>query len=225
MTDANSTSKIHPSLSSFETLAAELKTHPDNARRGDTEAISESLKRFGQLRPIVALGDGTIVAGNHTFRAATEVLGWTTVAAMKVSLSPDEALAYLLADNRTAQLGSMDDAKLAELVERALNSPAGLAGTGYSDDDVNELAAQLAALDSDELEYQAPTNEFDDRHTSVETPAADLADRKPMEQFVLIYDADKAEELREAIKTLRVKWGVSGVREVVLQAVVQAAKE
>lgn len=222
MTDTKA--NIAKELDHFETLAGELRTHPDNARRGDISAIAQSLERFGQLRPIVALRDGTIVAGNHTYRAAVEELGWDTVAAVRVDLTEEEATAYLLADNRTSELGTMDAEALAALVERAMMAPGGLAGTGYTEADVDDLAAELAALDVDEFEYQEPTNVYDDRHTSEATPEDKLAERKPMEQFVLIYDEADAEKLREAVKALRDAWGVSGVREVVLQAVLQAAE-
>lgn len=216
MTDTKA--NIAKELDHFETLASELRTHPDNARRGDTAAIAESLARFGQLRPIVALKDGTIVAGNHTFRAATEELGWETVAAVRVDLSDEEATAYLLADNRTSELGTMDAEALAALVERAMMAPGGLAGTGYTEADVDDLAAELAALDVEEFEYQEPTNVHDERHTSQAATPEKLAASKPMEQFILLYDEDDANVLRDSIKTLGARWGMDGGRAIVLEA-------
>jgi site-specific DNA-methyltransferase (adenine-specific) len=54
-----------------------------------------------------------------------------------------EARAFLIADNRTAELGWTDDALLVAQLE-ALDDRQ---GTGYSDDDLGELYAQLAALE------------------------------------------------------------------------------
>lgn len=210
-------------LEAFETMASELHTHPDNARRGDITAIAESLQRFGQLRPIVALKNGTIVAGNHTYRAAVEELGWDTVAAIRVDLSDEEATAYLLADNRTSELGTMDPEALAALVERAMMAPGGLAGTGYTEADVDDLAAELAGLDLEEFEYEEPTNVHDERHTATEATPEKLAASRPMEQFILLYHEEDAELLRESIKTLSARWGMSGGRTVVLEALKRQA--
>ena len=227
MTDVTQSpnAKIDPSLSGFTTPVGELRTHPDNARQGDVNAIAESLTRFGQLRPAVALPDGTIVAGNHMFRAATEVLGWTHIAAIRVDLTDTEAAAYLLADNRTAELGTMDPEALAKLLDRI--GVANLAGTGYTADDVDDLAAELAALDEEELPYRPPTN----THAEGGNPAAaatgdgtaPAAPRQAMEQFILLYGPDTAEQFRADIKALQTAWGVNGVREVALEAVKRAA--
>ena len=56
-----------------------LHTDDRNARKGNVQAIAESLKEFGQHRAIVAQrSTGKIIAGNHTFLAA-QTLGWQTV--------------------------------------------------------------------------------------------------------------------------------------------------
>lgn len=112
---------------------ASITHHPENPRMGDVDAIAESLGRFGQVRPIVVQeSTGYIVAGNHTTKAARS-LGWTEIAAVRVALSDEDALAYLLADNRLADRGSYDNEVLRELLQRASGN---LAGTGYDEDDV-----------------------------------------------------------------------------------------
>jgi len=77
-------------------------------------AIRSSLRRFGQVKPIVVSGDGeTIVAGNGTYAAAIE-LGWTEIAAVKTKLKDNDATAYAIADNRTAELADWDYSALAD---------------------------------------------------------------------------------------------------------------
>lgn len=91
---------------------------PRNARkhnRRNLDAIKGSLTRFGQRRPLVVMSDMTVIAGNGTLQAARD-LGWTEIAVTVVpeDWTADEAKAYALADNRTAELAEWDDAVLAE---------------------------------------------------------------------------------------------------------------
>lgn len=120
----------------------ELRPHPKNPRRGNVEAIRHSLERFGQQRPALALPDGTIVAGNHTYAAAVE-LGWTHLAVVRSDLTDEEVHAYLLADNRTSDLGVYEDVALADLL-RPFYETDRLLGIGYERDDVEDLLARVA---------------------------------------------------------------------------------
>lgn len=121
----------------------ELRPHPRNPRLGNVGEIQRSLRRFGQLRAILALPDGTIVSGNHTWRAA-KAEGWDAVAAVLEPMDDATASAYLVADNRLSDIGNYDEAALAALLQEVADDAAGLAGTGYSADD---LAALLRAAE------------------------------------------------------------------------------
>jgi ParB-like chromosome segregation protein Spo0J len=83
---------IAPGLEHFAVSVDELHHPPDNPRKGNVDAITKSLERFGQVRPVIALPDGTVVAGNHVLRAV-EQLGWEQIAAVKVELSDEDAQA------------------------------------------------------------------------------------------------------------------------------------
>lgn len=112
----------------------ELTPHPRNPRRGNVKEISASLARFGQQRPVLALPDGTIVAGHHVWRAAQE-REWTEIAVVRSDLSEAEVEAYLLADNGTGDQGYYDERTLAEL----LNEMENLEGTGYQPEDAQAI--------------------------------------------------------------------------------------
>ncbi len=127
----------------------DLKAHPKNPRRGDLDSIVASLERFGQTRPIVVSKNGTIVAGHHVWKAAKQ-LGWPEIAAVRLDLSPKEAAAYLLADNRTSDRATYDDAELAAILGRTSKAPRGLAGTGYTDKDLQRLLKRVNAAPEDE---------------------------------------------------------------------------
>ena len=114
-------SKIQKPIAGLATQVAKLQEDPNNARVHDEknlQTIMESLKRFGQTKPIVLASDGkTIIAGNGTFKAAVK-LGWQTIAAMKSNLSASDATAYAIADNRTGELSSWDPKRLADQLQK-----------------------------------------------------------------------------------------------------------
>jgi len=119
----------------------DLSTYGRNPRRGDVEVICESLRELGQYRPLV-VNKGTktgrvneILAGNHTYLAAKR-LGWTEIDCHLVDYGETEAARVVLVDNRSADLGTYDDAALAEL----LGSLPDLTATGYTEDDLVNLA-------------------------------------------------------------------------------------
>ena len=135
---------IMPNLKVETFKISDLSTYHKNPRRGDVDAIAEALKARGQYRPIVvnigthASHDYEILAGNHTYLAAKK-LGWKTIQATTVDVDDDQAAQIVLADNRLADLGGYDDETLSAL----LSDVSSLDGLGWSQDDVDELAAAL----------------------------------------------------------------------------------
>lgn len=128
-----------------------LKPYPKNPRRGDVDEIAQSLKVNGQYKPIVVnRRDQTILAGNHTWRAARS-LGWTHIAVSYVDVDDLGAQKIVLADNRTSDMSSYDDSKLLELLE----SLPSLEGTGFKDVDLD----QLQALINGDGEFSAPNKD------------------------------------------------------------------
>lgn len=126
----------------LETLSVpvdDLHQLPGNPRKGDVDAVAKSLETFGQLKPIVARRDGTIVAGNHTWAAARK-LGWDRIAVVWIDVDDSTAQAFALADNRTAELGSYDEELLARLVAEVHSvDPDMLEATGWSGKDLQRL--------------------------------------------------------------------------------------
>lgn len=99
-----------------------LTFDPSNARKhsdANLAAIAESLKQFGQRKPIVVNAENVIVAGNGTVEAA-RLLGLTDVDVVRVprDWSADQIKAFALADNRTAELAEWNPEVLsAQLLE------------------------------------------------------------------------------------------------------------
>lgn len=87
---------------------------PRNARkhfRKNIDAIKSSLQSFGQQKPIVVGKNNVVLAGNGTLTAAKE-LGWTEIAIVRTALDENQATAYAIYDNRTAEMAIWDHPQL-----------------------------------------------------------------------------------------------------------------
>ena len=132
-----------------------LQPYHQNPRRGDTQAIADSLERNGQYRPILA---------------AAQQLGWKTIATYTIDVDDETATRIVLADNRTADLGTYDDDTLLELLDTIDHD---LDGTGYTYDDLEALQALNAGaptLEDLEAEYGEP--QASDTHVTIRIPAS-----------------------------------------------------
>jgi ParB-like nuclease domain len=110
---------ISEGLRSLAVPIDELHIDPANARtKHALDRIAASLKAYGQRKPIIAnrLQGGKIEAGNGTWLAAKERLGWSHIAVVYVDDDPATAAAYGIADNRLSELSSWDLDALGALI-------------------------------------------------------------------------------------------------------------
>ena len=116
-----------------------------NTRRHDgrnLEAIQASLSAFGQQKPIVVDAADKVIAGNGTVWAA-RALGWSSIAVVRTSLNGAEAIAFAIADNRTAELAEWDDAALAATLAALRDDPnTDHLAAGFSDQEIRELCSR-----------------------------------------------------------------------------------
>lgn len=140
-------------LETAEVPITTLTPFAGNARRGDLEAIRESLRVSGQYRSIVVRrvpargrrpAQDVILAGNHT-TLALQAEGHTVVRAEIIDCTDAEARRINLADNRTGELGTYDAAALLRLLDQAHNDDGGLLGTGFTEDAYRELVDKAMA--------------------------------------------------------------------------------
>jgi len=116
---------------------------PDNARLHPDEnidAIMKSLSEFGQDQPLVVQRQGMIVRkGNGRLEAAHQ-LGWKWIAALVVDENDVAAAARAIADNRSAELATWDQEKLAQLLQSIREAgEIDLDVTGFSHADIEQL--------------------------------------------------------------------------------------
>jgi DNA modification methylase len=116
---------------------ASLVFDPANARKHDKknlDAIKGSLARFGQQKPIVISKDNVVIAGNGTLAAARE-LGWNEIEVKRSKLTGVEAIAYALADNRSAELAAWDDEILGKTLHALQEDGFPIADIGFDPGD------------------------------------------------------------------------------------------
>ena len=118
---------------------------PGNARsHGDVNlaAIEASLKRFGQVEPLVIQQrSGRIIGGNGRV-VAMKKLGWTECDIVELDIDDATATALGVALNRSASLGEWNEPVLAEIL-KGLDAAGQLEGVGFSSDDLDALLDQL----------------------------------------------------------------------------------
>lgn len=116
-----------------------VQQHPDNANNGDLDSIIESIKINGYNSPIIVeRATGYIVAGNHRYQAL-HALGATQVPVIWTDMTREQALRYMVADNRTGQKAVTDDALMIEILNQLQETDTGLFGTGYTEDELTNL--------------------------------------------------------------------------------------
>jgi ParB-like chromosome segregation protein Spo0J len=95
-----------------------VKPYDRNPRKNDAavDGVAESIRQFGFRQPIVVDGAGVIVVGHTRWKAAKK-LGLKAVPVhVAADLTPAQARAYRIADNKTNELAEWDmEALAAEL--------------------------------------------------------------------------------------------------------------
>jgi predicted Ser/Thr protein kinase len=170
-----------------------LQFDPRNARKHDDrniKAIMDSLSKFGQQKAIVVGDGGVVIAGNGTLEAAKR-LGWDTIDIRRSGLKADEATAYAIADNRSAELAEWDDPVLGDILGELKESGWELDDLGFNDEEFKQIEKEILSEKSQE--------NLDDLYTKkIEAPIYKPTGQKP--QISDLYDRNKFKELIEEIK-------------------------
>ena len=133
------TVRYTPALTNF-VPAESITQHPRNPRNGDTEEIVRSLHANGCYRPIyVSRTSRNIVAGHHLYLSLLSLDEQHVPVQWIDDLTPDDELRIVLADNKVAELGRMDDGLVVDIL-----NDIGVDGTGYSYEELEDMKAELA---------------------------------------------------------------------------------
>lgn len=181
---------------------ASLLADPRNARHHDEkniEAITASLRKFGQQKPIVVDQTGKrVIAGNGTLVAAQR-LGWENVAVSKSSLADLQADAYGIADNRSAELASWRDDVLASVLKdiAALEDhPDLFEATGFNLRDLDQLILSKEEAAKAEDEWNGmPDYDHEDK-TAFRSIKINFKDQAGVDAFAKLVEQNVTDNTR-----------------------------
>lgn len=128
---------------------AELKPDAANPRRHNKQQIRQiaaSIEAFGFNVPILIDGNDNVIAG-HGRRLAADQRGWTEVPTLCLDhLTPAQARAFMIADNRLTEISTWDDQLLAEQLRDLplLGMDFSIELTGF---EIGEIDLRIAALE------------------------------------------------------------------------------
>ncbi len=141
----------------------EIKPYPGNPRINDRAVsyVAESIKEFGMKVPLVLDREGVIIAGHTRLEALKSLGAETAPCVIADDLTPDEARAYRLADNRVAEFSTWDKAALQE--ELATITGLDMARFGFTPEELRIDTTQeeplkvcpWSVLDARTIEWQA----------------------------------------------------------------------
>jgi DNA modification methylase len=141
----SSTSPTRTPQPAREVALSDLRPHPGNPRRITEARLAqlgrtlEAEREMLQARPLIALSDGTVIAGNQRL-AAARMLGWESIPVVYADLDEETARRWMLLDNRPA--GEDDVEALAAMLRELDAGQADLAGYAAEDVDAILRAAQ-----------------------------------------------------------------------------------
>ena len=139
-----------------EISISKITPYDRNPRDNDkaVEAVANSIEEFGFQQPIVVDKDMVIIVGHTRYKAAQE-LGLKTVPVVIASnLNEEQVKAYRLADNRTNELATWNEAMLIEEIEQIEDIDMTLFGFGDIDIDGGESLDEVTEDDFEEEDVE-----------------------------------------------------------------------
>jgi hypothetical protein len=135
---------------------AQLRRRDRNPRTHSREQIRQiaaSIKEFGFVSPVLVDGSNCIIAGHGRVEAA-KLLGMTAIPTVCAGhLTPTQVRAYVIADNRLAELAGWDRKLLAiELPELSVELDFDVAITGFETAEADILIGELSEEAPDEAD-------------------------------------------------------------------------
>lgn len=194
--------------------------HPQNPRKHRIEMIARALMQFGQRSPLIVQGSTKLILkGNGTWKAA-KLLGWSEIAVIWSDLEGDEALAYMLSDNRPSDLATYDRKKLRDGLAAMIAGP-GLNVTLWGEEEFEDLDEEFRGM----VELPARTTADEgDGQVQEAAPAKPAADpTKKMREVPFVFSASEHANFMEWLSQLKSAFGTNDWKATVYEAVKRQA--
>lgn len=157
----------------------------DNNPRGITDNavkyVAKSIRRFGFLQPVVVDADGVIVCGHVRYRAAKSLKLDSVPCVVADDLSPAQARAFRIADNKVASIATWDNEKLRDEFSRMTSAEFSMEGLGFdaemlSGGGVSTMPADgdLGGVDIEDTGREIDCDDFGDETFKHECPHCGL---------------------------------------------------
>lgn len=129
-----------------------LKPFEKNPKRHPKKqifAIAESMKKFGFTNPVLISEDNLILAGHARIEAA-KLLKINEVPTIKLDMPYMDAVAYIIADNKLAELAEDNIENLKDLLTDIVKIPDFEAQTiGFTDNEIEKLLENVSTGNQD----------------------------------------------------------------------------
>ena len=140
-----------------------LKPNPRNARthpKRQLEAIAASIRRFGFINPVLVDAEGVIIAGHGRVLAAKQ-LDLAQIPVLRIEhLSDADRRAYIIADNKLAQMAGWDRDVLAVELQHLIEVDATLPEViGFAAGEIDVLLDEVGGGADPEDEAVPPVSE------------------------------------------------------------------
>ena len=139
-----------------------IKPYDRNPRRNDAavDAIAASISKYGFRQPLVVDRDGVIVVGHARFKAAVKLGMQSVPVHVAAELTPEQTRALRIADNKSADIATWDDALLAGELSALESLSIDASDLGFTDEELTQIFAP-APTDSevDPDDVPAPPDE------------------------------------------------------------------
>ena len=143
----------------------DLIAYENNSRKHDAdqiERIKKSIQEFGFINPVLIEEDNTIIAGHARVQSAI-ALSLKEVPTIKIThLTENQIKAYVIADNRLAELSTWDDDILISEIDILGSNGFDIDVLGFSVDDISKMFDQTKDIEIDDL-----TGELDEFEISI----------------------------------------------------------
>ena len=115
------------------------KIHPES----QLKQLEKSISEFGWTNPVLATKEGMIVAGHARVEAAKR-LNLSGVPVIYLDMPYEKAIAYVVADNRLAELAETDTENLSDILNELIEIPDfDIELTGFDIGDIESLNADI----------------------------------------------------------------------------------